>query len=62
MNPRRAVVQLIDGHAHMLIGVGRLGYRALDAAVDWCDDNLGPLLLNFILDRYCQLATSGGAR
>jgi hypothetical protein len=59
VNPRRAVVQLVDGHAHMLVAVGRLGYRVLDAAVDWVDDNLGPLLLAFVLDRYCQIVTAG---
>lgn len=59
MNPRRAVVQLVDGHAQMLVAVGRLGYRALDLAVDWVDDNLGPLLLAFVLDRYCQLVSAG---
>jgi hypothetical protein len=59
VNPRRAVVQLVDGHAHMLVAVGRLGFRAFDAAVDWVDDNLGPLLLAFVLDRYCQIVTAG---
>lgn len=58
MNPRRAVVQLVDGYAQMLVVVARLGYRALDAAVDWVDDNLGPLLLAFVLDRYCQIVTA----
>lgn len=59
MNPRRAVVQLVDGYAHMLVSAARLGYRTLDTAVDWVDDNLGPLLLAFVLDRYCQLVTAG---
>jgi hypothetical protein len=43
----------------MLVAVGRLGFRAFDAAVDWVDDNLGPLLLAFVLDRYCQIVTAG---
>ncbi len=59
MNPLKAVVQIVDGYARMLAAAARLGYRALDAAVDWCDDNLGPILLRFVLDRYCQLVTAG---
>lgn len=59
MNPRKAVVQLVDGYAHMLVSAARLGYRAADAAIDWVDDNLGPLLLSFVLDRYCERVTAG---
>jgi hypothetical protein len=59
VNPRRAVVQLVDGHAHMLVGAARVGFGAGDVAIDFVDDNLGPLLLAFVLDRYCQIVTAG---